>query len=77
MRVLIIAHDEQRARHIAEGINWRGFRCDLADTLSTADADLDALLYDVIIFAAIVRRRRARMARSAATPAQLPPPSSS
>jgi len=49
MRVLVIAHDEQRARHIAEGINWRGFRCDLADTLSTADADLDALLYDVII----------------------------
>lgn len=49
MRVLVIAHDEQRARHIAEGINWRGFSCDLADTLTTAEADLDTILYDAII----------------------------
>ena len=49
MRVLVIAHEEQRARHIAEGIDWRGFRCDHADTLSTAEAALEALLYDAVI----------------------------
>ena len=49
MRVLIIAHDEQRGQHIADGINRRGFRCDLADNLANAEVDLDTLLYDAII----------------------------
>lgn len=49
MRVLVIAHDEQRAKHIAAGIDWRGFRCDFADTLSRANIDLAAILYDAII----------------------------
>lgn len=49
MRVLVIAHEEQRAQHIAEGINPRGFRCDLAANLETAEADLDSILYDAII----------------------------
>ena len=49
MRVLVIAHDEQRAKHIADGIDWRGFRCDFADSLASADVDLAAILYDAII----------------------------
>lgn len=49
MRVLVIAQDERRAQHIAEGINERGFRCDFADTLSNADVDLAAILYDAVI----------------------------
>ena len=49
MRVLVIARDAQRAKHIAEGIEGRGFRCDFADTLASADVDLAAILYDAVI----------------------------
>lgn len=49
MRVLVIAEDKWRADSIAEGIAWRGFRCDLASTLATADADLGLVHYDVVI----------------------------
>lgn len=49
MRVLVIAYDEQRGQSIAEGIAWRGFRCDLAATLSIADGDLELILYDAVI----------------------------
>lgn len=49
MRVLLIAHDEQRARHIDAGINWRGFRCDFSDTLANADIDIAGIAYDVLI----------------------------
>ena len=49
MRVLVIADDEQRGQSIADGIVWRGLRCDLADTLAKADDDLNAIFYDAII----------------------------
>lgn len=49
MRVLIIAHDEKRATHIAEGINRRGFQCDFSGGLAGADATLTAMAYDAII----------------------------
>ena len=49
MRVLVMADDERRAQSIAEGIESRGFRCDLARTLATADADLGLILYDAVI----------------------------
>ena len=49
MRVLIIAYDEKRAQHIANGIDWRGFRCDFARTLSSADVDMAGIAYDVVI----------------------------
>lgn len=49
MRVLVIAEHEWLAQTIADGINWRGFRCDVACTLETADADLDLILYDAVI----------------------------
>lgn len=49
MRVLIIAYDEKRAQHIAKGIDWRGFRCDFACTLSSADIDMAGIAYDVVI----------------------------
>ncbi len=47
--MLVIAHDEQRAQHIARGIDWRGFRCDFADTLSSADGGMAGMAYDVVI----------------------------
>lgn len=49
MRVLVIAHAERLARRIAEGINWRGFRSDLAGSLAAADGDLGLIHYDAVI----------------------------
>lgn len=49
MRALVIAEQEWLAQTIANGIDWRGFRCNIACTLEEADADLDLILYDAII----------------------------
>lgn len=49
MRVLVVAFDERLGRRIAEGINWRGFRTDLARDLSGADGDIELIPYDAII----------------------------
>ena len=49
MRVLVIAEDSGRAQSIAEGIAWRGFRCDLADSLAAADGDLGLIDYNAVI----------------------------
>ena len=49
MRVLVIAEQEWLAETIAKGIDWRGFRCDVACSLETADADLELIHYDAVI----------------------------
>lgn len=49
MRILVVADQQQLGRLIAKGINWRGFRTDLAGSLAEADGDLELILYDAII----------------------------
>ena len=49
MRVLVMAEDGERAQSIAEGIAWRGFRCDLVATLAAADVDLGLIDFDAVI----------------------------
>lgn len=49
MRVLVVAFDGKIGRRIAEGINWRGFRTDIATSLAEADGDLELILYDAVI----------------------------
>ena len=49
MRVLVVAQDQQLGQRIADGINQRAFRSDLAGSLAAADGDLELIRYDAVI----------------------------
>src|SRR3546814_18323573 len=49
MRVLVIEDNDRLAKLVADGLQRRGFSCDIATTLSDADSALGGAVYDAII----------------------------
>jgi len=49
MRLLIVEDNERLAGLIAQGLGRRGFSCDIAPDLATADACLDGTAFDAVI----------------------------
>lgn len=49
MRLLIVEDNERLAGLIAQGLGRRGFSCDIAPDLATADACLESAAFDAII----------------------------
>lgn len=49
MRVLIIEDNDRLAKLMAEGLQRRGFSCDIAGNLTDADSAMDGAAYDAII----------------------------
>src|SRR3546814_13592225 len=49
MRVLVIEDNHRLAKLVADGLQRRGFSCDIATTLSDADSALGGAVYDATI----------------------------
>ena len=49
MRVLIVEDNDRLAKLMAEGLQRRGFSCDIAGNLADADSAMDGAAYDAII----------------------------
>lgn len=49
MRLLIVEDNERLAGLIAQGLGRRGFSCDIAPDLATADACLESAAFDAVI----------------------------
>lgn len=49
MRVLIVEDNDRLAGLVADGLQRRGFSCDVADCLATADSAIDGAAYDAIV----------------------------
>lgn len=49
MRVLIVEDNDRLAKLMAEGLQRRGFSCDIAGNLTDADSAMDGAAYDAII----------------------------
>ncbi|GGB65945.1 response regulator [Blastomonas aquatica] len=49
MRLLIVEDNERLAGLIAQGLGRRGFSCDIASDLATADACLESAAFDAVI----------------------------
>lgn len=49
MRLLIVEDNERLAGLIAQGLGRRGFSCDIAPDLATADASLNGAAFDAVI----------------------------
>ena len=49
MRVLIVEDNDRLAKLMAEGLQRRGFSCDIACNLADADSAMDGAAYDAIV----------------------------
>lgn len=49
MRVLIVEDNDRLAKLMAEGLQRRGFSCDIAGNLTDADSAMDGAVYDAIV----------------------------
>ena len=49
MRVLVIEDNDRLAKLVADGLQRRGFSCDIATSLSDADSALGGAVYDAIV----------------------------
>lgn len=49
MRVLVVEDNDRLAKLVADGLQRRGFSCDIAHCLSQADSAMDEAVYDAIV----------------------------
>ena len=49
MRVLVVEDNDRLAKLVADGLQRRGFSCDVAGCLAGADSAMDSAVYDAIV----------------------------